>query len=620
MNKCIHYLPKIILFLTFSLYTIGLIAAWNHPINGYESSIYLSTPLIFWIAVTLCLTLGVFLILYAVYKKEKNYILFTKLGWLLLILFSFSLTGLFIIRGYGILNLSGDTGTHYGNLKYLLEAGVTTSSYPGTYIEIATLHLMTGIELSQLLNLNSLIYVGIFLFGLCLLSRTVCESKYERIFVMIIGFLLPFGSTYYATGGFSLSMYVPYISTFLIFPIYLYLLFSFVSDQRFHATRIILILLVSLNILIGHILVFFTCCLIIYVLILLHLILMRYSNWHFKGVRSLLSLFITLSILFLSWSFYLNLMHKRIISYSDFILYDSETGIYAETLTQTVANEYLGNLSLLEQGELILRQGGLLIILGFFFTLFIFDLIVNIKKGKYYALSVFYVLVIHLLLVVSVSFVVYSGFQPGRLMQFVSLCSIFSAGIILSSLYQNFLENSTKRKKLVFGSTVIFILSILAVLSIVSYYPSIHTVVSTPKQVTESSLDGFDFYFMNCYFYDEIGIINGPLWRYSQVLYSSIFIKQDIVKKIGGLSPPLDHFGYPSCKLLGENYASPTYLLLMNSCLTNYNENPLWKHNPPPFNKGDIEQVSSDQTVSKIYDNPEFSISVIYPAASLNRA
>ena len=100
MIKHAHYLPKVTLFLTFTLYVVGLIAAWNHPIDGYESSIYFSTPLIFWMAAILCLIMGIFLILYADIKRKKTKDFFYMgSDGVFNFCSSFRLTGLFNIRG-----------------------------------------------------------------------------------------------------------------------------------------------------------------------------------------------------------------------------------------------------------------------------------------------------------------------------------------------------------------------------------------------------------------------------------------------------------------------------------------------------------------------------------------
>ena len=602
---------KSVIASTLFLYSFGLITAWSYPCVGYESSIYTSTPVVFWIANLSCFIVGVTSILYSMSKKEGEYSVFVAFGWSLLVLFLISITGLFILRGYGVLNISGDTGTHYGVLQTLLEAGVTTSSYPGGYIETIVLHLFSGVQLSSLINLNSILFVFLFLIGGYLLSNVICMSCLEKFFVMILCFLLPFGCTFYTTGGFSLSMYIPYLSAFLLCPLFLYLVFLIENNGK---KFIFLILLILIGIISYHVLIYFVCVAFIGVHLVTFLMFKAGCVNHFTVVKSLVCLLALCFVAFFSWSYYLNLIQGRISTFSDFILDNIASDIYGETLSKTVATDYFGSLGIWEIGELILRQGGLLILLGIFFILVIPKLIQNVKSGRYHNLSVIYVFAIVILLIISLSFFIYSGFQPGRLVLFVSLCSIFSAGIVLSSLYQNIHIPSTKWKRIVRSGVLVISLTLIVGASIGSYYPSIHTVVTTPAQVTDSTLDGVEFYLQNSnYAYNELGIV-GPLWRYSQYLSSSTYARHEgMDKNIRTISYPMDHFGYSSGILLGGNYTDSIYLLLMNSYLTNYNENPLWKYKVPPFTYGDVSRLNSDRTVSKIYDNPEFTISLISP-------
>jgi len=46
----------------FIFLAIGAYTAWNSPATGYEASIYAATALIFWIAVAICITTGVVII------------------------------------------------------------------------------------------------------------------------------------------------------------------------------------------------------------------------------------------------------------------------------------------------------------------------------------------------------------------------------------------------------------------------------------------------------------------------------------------------------------------------------------------------------------------------------
>ncbi len=606
---------KSLLILSYVLYVVGVMSAWASPVQGNEPSIYLSTPILFWIAVVVSFLVGIYSVLGGHFQKESRSC-HPKAGWILLIFASMATPSVFIIRGYSVMNLGGDTGTHYGNLQNLLEVGITTSSYPYTYLETSILKLLTNIDLSHIVNLNTLLFVGIFLLGFYLLSGILCTSKYERIFVMIIGFFLPFGSTYYATGGLSFSMYFPYLSAFVLCPTFMYLTYSLINAKTTNHRKIMVcLLIIGFCILTCHIFIFFLSSLFLFAVLL--------SSWMCVGKfhnlkwtsACLFKLLCVFGIMFLCWSYYLNLIQTRVTTLSEFLINSVVSDVYGDTLTQTVIGNYFGSLDLWEIGDLIIRQGGLLLIMVSFLIILLPSVGMSLKIKKYNYLFSLYLFIFLTVGVVLLSLVLYLGIDPGRLIMFVSLCSIFPCGILLSSLFQKVTTQSFKNKRILFGTVLVITLILLLTFSIGSYYPSMHTAVTTPKQVTESSLNGIDFYFQNSnYDHQELGI-SGALWRYSQSLSSSTYMRQNgLDKRVGVISSPPDHFGYSeNVQLAGENVTSPTYLLLMNSYLTNYNENPLWKYKVPPFTYGDVSRLNYDGTVSKIYDNPEFTISLISP-------
>ena len=102
--------------------TVALIAAWSSPATGFESSIYLSTPLTFWLFSLLGIAFGIFIVVSQIYRQNLKNNLWI-LGLLLILMGNAAVLSLPVIRGYYLWNASGDTGTHMGIIQDLLRTG-----------------------------------------------------------------------------------------------------------------------------------------------------------------------------------------------------------------------------------------------------------------------------------------------------------------------------------------------------------------------------------------------------------------------------------------------------------------------------------------------------------------
>lgn len=243
---------KISLISAYFLLTIGCLSAWDTPAIGFEISIYQSTPTIFWLSLILGYLVSITIIL--LHHKTAIPNLITKAGYLLLFLSTLALSALFIIRGYLIMNMNGDSATHLGNINSMIDSGAITSLYPGDYILTTAAELFTQISTIELMNLHSLIFVGIFIIGMYLLSREVFYQKYEHDICLIVTCFFTIGSSYYMTGGFSLSMYVPYISLFLMTPLILSLILKVMSPEKRDAGIFIAVTILCIASVFYHIL------------------------------------------------------------------------------------------------------------------------------------------------------------------------------------------------------------------------------------------------------------------------------------------------------------------------------------------------------------------------------
>ena len=163
---------KSILIFLFLFLAIALILAWSAPATGYESSIYMSTPQVLWVALLLGEVAGISIVVLSLSKTQSSAENFWKYGLLLINLGYLVLLSIFILRGYYMVDISGDVGSHMGWINEILQTGYTSSSlfYP-------LLHIYTS-EIVRVTTLSP-----IFLY------------KFFRFFVLYFRLFLPFFSS-----------------------------------------------------------------------------------------------------------------------------------------------------------------------------------------------------------------------------------------------------------------------------------------------------------------------------------------------------------------------------------------------------------------------------------------
>ena len=142
-------LIKIFASICFVLLEISAVAAWKTPTIGYEPSIYSATPPILWASVIISMVCGISIIFSQImnkgYQRNKRWLV-----GLFLIFLCFTLClSVYIIRGYDIWDLNGDTASHIGYVNSIISDGHAPDGlfgsdliYPITHIYTAELSLM----------------------------------------------------------------------------------------------------------------------------------------------------------------------------------------------------------------------------------------------------------------------------------------------------------------------------------------------------------------------------------------------------------------------------------------------------------------------------------------------
>jgi hypothetical protein len=167
VNGRFFLVSTIISFLTISF---ALITLGEHPITGYEISIYSSTPWIFWFAVILGILNGIFLF-YCNYGYKK---LYWTLGLFQIILCNSMIIALFALRGFFYLERY-DSLSYVGYAKDLIMQGFIPqyNFYPMTSILLSSIGQLTNVSILGVLVFFPAAIFALYIISLFAWSKTI---------------------------------------------------------------------------------------------------------------------------------------------------------------------------------------------------------------------------------------------------------------------------------------------------------------------------------------------------------------------------------------------------------------------------------------------------------------
>lgn len=604
---------QILTISAFLLIPIAVINAWLNPAIGNEYSIYASTPIFYWVTVTCGYSVSLLLVLLDI----LGYGLPNKLKYAGYILLGFSVllvASVFIIRGYLPLFMTSDTGSHIGILNNLLSSGFVDAFYPAPYLLTGSIGLFTNLSIYSLVNLNSLLFLFLIIIGIYITVKNMFPHKGERYLTLLVACLLPFGCSGYTTGGFSLSYYLPYLAAIAMIPLYIYCIFKITFSNRNIRYFYIIAVLIMISLLFYHPLIFFIGLLFSILHLIVVLILHKKYSKIKERIQKLIILICILTILFIMWTWIQTFLQGQILSLSTLLTEGDTNTRYMDSILVISDSIFAGSYSLLESVNLFLRSTGLFMIMMILCLVSVPIVYKNINKSKnYYFMVSLYALSIPIGSLVLLSFLASEfHFQPGRVVIFLTLIAIFSAGIVLNKILD--LRNNFKSRFMQYLPIlgVIIILISIGAFGISSYYPSTQVIVS-PTQVTYSTLNGMDFYLTETnYDYYQTGTGIAPL-RYAMILYNSKSVQYDINQETFSnqyLSAPPTHFNYTESIHLGSSYTSTTYLVLRGAYI-DYYEN-LHLSQLARLTSNDVVYLEGDASVNKLYDGTDIDLFLIH--------
>lgn len=562
---------------SFVLIFGSLISIKNTPTVGYETSNYLATPLIFWIAIASGIFNGVYLIICNIYnEKRKIWIL----GFFEILFCQSLLLLLYSLRGYLYLD-RGDAFSYVGMMKDVsIHGSFMLNFYPIVSI--------LGSEISQVTNLSTLSvsrYLPTFFFITFQLSiycwaKSLLFSKKFILCTMISS--IPFFFAYFST-----TIYHMTLAVFML-PLFFYLLKKR-EDPRFIFLVIILLLMYPF----FHPIVSFFVILYLIVLLISEKIL-----YDIDLKNASFSLFLIGTISLTSWFIFQNtLFHEfSLVLLQLFNMYDTETSL---VVTQRYASsiwtiDYIKHIFVPFYDDFI------------YYTLFLISTCVIIfKKNIFNRKNLLEVIIYFIIgsLALGFLFITSRIHNPIRLLT-LNQNILFTLPIVGYLLYY-FVNNKVNSKFLI----VTCLILIAQFTSMLSIYQS--AICMLPNdQTTISEIEGMNWLISTKNTNYSNSDIMSPVFRYSDLIYGHYYTttRKDLIYR-GNLD---DHFGIPnnySTNNLTFPIKKDEYLVITNYDIQAYTN--IWKI-INRYNKEDFAKINSCKNIDKIYSNEAVTINLIH--------
>jgi len=591
---------KIITIVCSALISIALLIARNSPAKGYESSIYISTPVFVWESLLISYVCGIIILINHLYTNKSDKDNMWVFGLFLLFLSYTILLSLWIIRGY-TLWCPGDPLSHLGIIQNIVSRGYIESGnfYPITHIYVSESSLICNIAPILLHKYIPLIFGLFYVIFMHLFAKSVFSTKNQVILATVCSVtLLP---------SWYLNLTPNHLSN-LVFPVIFFLLLkSFTSSKiqwkilfiiivflfpPFHPVPSIVLLLILLTITLPNKILY----------------LSTISNKNFLRAKQISKFNIMLSLILAIWS---------IVWISSFgvwktVIYNINALIaeggpnYLSTITQDIkyAEGYGYNVT-----EYFFKiYGGLIIYIILTIVAFLIIWKKASERGHKKIFSLYGPLVA-ITFFCFILFIFNLPFSPLRLIAYMLIICTLFASFTLNDILKKAQESHANILKLAIILTILLLIGV-SINGALKLYPSPYT-FSANFQITQSEIEGTDWFFHN-----KNTTISISSWYFAYPRYADFLMNLEEKKQRKDLTPYMGsafpfHFGYENYSMLGQSYNKDAYLVLTERVKRAYIDiyPDMAKIRLLP---SDFEKLDNDSSIEKLYSNEEFDVWYIH--------
>lgn len=633
MNILTKYLNfKLVAILSILFSTLAIEIAFQNPAQGYELSIYGSTPLIVWFSLILSITGALFIVLCQISMNKYISSNFWIIGVFILLLNRLILLYIPYIRGY--FSWRGDHISHVGYLIDIITYGhFYKDYYPITHILLSVVNMITGISQNIVSNYSTGIMSIFYVISIYLLAMATLDTKKEQILAVTSIAIVFFSyNVLLMPNGWS-QLYSPLI-------VFLYLK-SLEKQNPFEYKLLFVILLIMYPLFhpLSSFYVIFVLTIIGVVTISIDLfsinekndmevisqtkkyafkeqlvsrftkylktktntsILTRNNNYFFPLTAILVEIVIIIPWILSFQNFNLNIN----IFYNSILTSTSQDVI--EGMQNSLNKVDVSGIDFIQL--LVKTEGCNLIFIG----LSVVSLFILGKKGcdsqKSKNLLILLIITIFTGLVYAAYlFGIVPGLQAiaaGRIKSYVMLFTPISAGFVFTHFFR---KKLIVKKVNIFPMLCMFIILTASMLSVSSLYNSPNVVRPNPS-ITQMDMTGTDW-FVN-YHNKEIltTTIMSPVHLFMDGIIGRVEEKKIFGSPYRHTTVP-DHFNYTNMSKLGKSYLEDRYMMVTKFDTVIYST--VWSK-VGRFNYQDFDRLSGDTSVEKLYSNGETEIFFIH--------
>lgn len=578
MHRNINRIQKLLASILLIFISFGNYFAFIHQTSGYETSIYISTPIEVWLSLSISLIAGTLIIIQQVHSRQYKRSNFWMTALLIVILSKLSILFIPYTRGYYFL-ARGDTLSHVGMAKDILNLGTLESNYyPILHLIYSIQSYLVGADIEVIVRYTVPVLSIFFMLYIYLLAKSVfCKQEYQLLSLAASGVIL--NIYFFATS--------PNGASILYLPLVLYLIFTKTLPHR------ILLVIVLTIIPIFHPL---TGVILILMMLFIWGIFKLLARLKCPVITSkgnstyLLSCIVILIVICTLWILSFRSFYNNIRTLVRSVLVGSDQ-VYLYEIAQKLDKVDIHGIDFV---TLIIKVYGVDIIFG---LLLIASIIIVLRSrtnnGKFIAILGLDAL----LLILWGLYLV--GIMPGlesiaghRLLIFTLIFNPLIAGFILAY--------TIEQKKVILISLVVFLICAASVLSILNLWISPYT-QHPNEQVTNSDISGMEWLLLHKN--PQIGTVSiaSDLVQFSHAIIGikEVQLRQDITRDY---IP--DHFNYTNSTSLAGTYGK-TYVVLPVFDKELYTG--LYA-NIGRFNLEDFELLNADLSAHEVYNNKEFEV------------
>lgn len=579
--------------------TALIIIAITPPATGYEISIYDAYPSYFWFSIIAAISCGIGILIHQAFDKERSNWWFAGLR--IIIFANLIIILLPIFRGYFISNLA-DGVSHLGMIKDIGLTGEIGNSnvYPISHILSYQLSSICGLDSRLVIKVIPSVFYLIYMAGLYLLAKEICRKFGQVLLVMTFGSVLLF--TYFN------YLFLPTQLFLCLVPLILFLFFRKNQSPNLSYATIFIISFLPMPFLhpLGSIFLVATFLLLALSILIRRFLTKRHGIEGKTASYSLGAALVPSSIVFIiffMWFCNFAVFRSTVTQTYEWFVYG-----YGTPLVVTMAEQWqMASFTIPQFIDLLMRNYGHCLIFSFLSVVAIFVILRKVfsPRSSLTTGEIFFPLLFLVFGVFYISTLVGAFLMTGRSLR-IFCWALMVSTVVNGIVFHEWLSKLKGKSTIICVGLLAIIIIITATVGVFSVYPSPH-IKQANFQVTTMDWSGMEWFFdyKNA---DATMYFEQLPYRALGFIYGYDASKPEMV---GSFYEVPERLGYNENESLADSLDSDSYIVISERVRAYKAQ--LWP-DIGRYTLSDLNRISYDPGVNKIYSNGELDIYHVFAA------